>query len=97
MAAKVSYEKKNLNRLAGEFLVASRLTQRSYMITLQWGNTTSYDILVFDKKGKRCLFGSQIVGLVHKAMGAPKEVCKPRNRPDPVGKAICVLRRFSCP
>lgn len=48
---KVSNEKKNLNRLAGEFLVASRLTQRGYMITLQWGNTISYDILVFDKSG----------------------------------------------
>ncbi|MBI3838978.1 MAG: hypothetical protein HY288_13735 [Planctomycetia bacterium] len=48
---KVSNEKKNLHRLAGEFLVASRLTQRGYMITLQWGNTISYDILAFDKKG----------------------------------------------
>lgn len=48
---KVSNEKKNLNRLAGEFLVASRLTQRGFMITLQWGNTISYDILVFDKSG----------------------------------------------
>lgn len=47
----VSNEKKNLNRLAGEFLVASRLTQRGYMITLQWGNTISYDILAFDKRG----------------------------------------------
>jgi Holliday junction resolvase-like predicted endonuclease len=47
----VSNEKKNLNRLAGEFLVASRLTQRGYMVTLQWGNTISYDILAFDKKG----------------------------------------------
>jgi hypothetical protein len=49
--AKVTNEKKNLNRLAGEFLVASRLTQRGYMITLQWGTTIGYDILVFDKKG----------------------------------------------
>ena len=48
---KVSNEKKNLNRLAGEFLVASRLTQRGYMVTLQWGATISYDILVFDKNG----------------------------------------------
>jgi hypothetical protein len=54
MASKdrVSNEKKNLNRLAGEFLVASRLTQRGYMVTLQWGNTISYDILAFDKQGK---------------------------------------------
>lgn len=49
--AKVSNEKKNLNRLAGEFLVASRLTQQGYMVTLQWGTTIGYDILVFDKKG----------------------------------------------
>ncbi len=27
---RVSNEKKNLNRLAGEFLVSSRLTQRGY-------------------------------------------------------------------
>jgi Protein NO VEIN, C-terminal len=49
---RVSNEKKNLNRLAGEFLVASRLTQRGYMVTLQWGNTISYDILAFDKSGE---------------------------------------------
>jgi hypothetical protein len=48
---RVSNEKKNLNRLAGEFLVASRLTQRGYMVTLQWGTTIGYDILVFDKGG----------------------------------------------
>jgi Holliday junction resolvase-like predicted endonuclease len=47
---KVSNEKKNLSRLAGEFLVASRLAQRGYMIALQWGQTIGYDILVFDKK-----------------------------------------------
>jgi hypothetical protein len=51
MAARVSNEKKNLNRLAGEFLVASRLSQRGDMVTLQWGNTISYDILAFDKQG----------------------------------------------
>src|SRR5882757_8837201 len=50
-ASRVSNERKNLHRLAGEFLVASRLTQRGYMITLQWGNTISYDILAFDKQG----------------------------------------------
>lgn len=50
-SGRVTNEKKNLNRLAGEFLVASRLTQRGYMITLQWGNTISYDILAFDKCG----------------------------------------------
>lgn len=49
--AKVSNERKNLTRLAGEFLVASRLTQRGYMVSLQWGTTIGYDILVFDKEG----------------------------------------------
>ncbi len=49
---RVTNEKKNLNRLAGEFLVASRLTQRGFMVTLQWGSTIGYDILVFDKAGK---------------------------------------------
>lgn len=49
---RVSNEKKNLNRLAGEFLVASRLAQRGYMVTLQWGNTISYDILALDKEGR---------------------------------------------
>jgi len=48
--SKVSNEKKNLNRLAGEFLVASRLAQRGFMVALQWGNTISYDILAFDKQ-----------------------------------------------
>ncbi len=47
--SKVSNEKKNLNRLAGEFLVASRLAQGGYMVALQWGTTIGYDILVFDK------------------------------------------------
>src|SRR5689334_11262633 len=47
----VSNERKNLTRLAGEFLVASQLTQRGYMIALQWGTTIGYDILVFDKQG----------------------------------------------
>ena len=49
---KVSNERKNLTRLAGEFLVASRLTQRGYMVSLQWGTTIGYDLLVFDKEGK---------------------------------------------
>ena len=48
---RVSNERKNLHRLAGEFLVASRLTQRGFMVTLQWGTTIGYDILVFDKAG----------------------------------------------
>ena len=51
-ADRVTNEKKNLSRLAGEFLVASRLTQRGYLVSLQWGNTISYDLLAFDKLGK---------------------------------------------
>jgi Holliday junction resolvase-like predicted endonuclease len=49
--ARVSNERKNLSRLTGEFLVASRLTQRGYMVSLQWGTTIGYDILIFDKEG----------------------------------------------
>lgn len=49
---RISNERKNLTRLAGEFLVASRLTQRGYMVSLQWGTTIGYDILVFDKQGQ---------------------------------------------
>ncbi len=48
---KISNERKNLTRLAGEFLVASRLTRRGYTVSLQWGTTIGYDILVFDKAG----------------------------------------------
>lgn len=49
---RVSNEKKNLNRLTGEFLVASRFAQRGYMVSLQWGTTIGYDILLFDKAGE---------------------------------------------
>lgn len=49
---KTSNESKNLTRLAGEFLVASRLAQRGYMTSLQWGTTIGYDLLVFDKTGR---------------------------------------------
>ena len=52
MPERISNERKNLTRLAGEFLVAPRLTQRWYMISLQWGATIGYDILVFDKSGR---------------------------------------------
>src|SRR5260370_11601580 len=48
--AKVSNERKSLHRLSGECLGASRLTQRGFMVALQWGTTIGYDILVFDKK-----------------------------------------------
>jgi hypothetical protein len=48
---KVSNEKKNLSRIAGEFLVASRLAQNGYMVALQWGTAIGYDILAFDQYG----------------------------------------------
>jgi hypothetical protein len=48
---KVPNERRNLHRLAGEFFVASRLTRRGYMVTLQWDTAIGYDILVFDKQG----------------------------------------------
>ena len=48
---RVSNERKNLNRLTGEFLVASRLAQRGHLVSLQWGQAISYDILAFDKQG----------------------------------------------
>jgi hypothetical protein len=40
---RVSNEKKNINRLAGEFLVASRLTQRGYMGTVKWALFSHYE------------------------------------------------------
>jgi hypothetical protein len=49
---KVTNEKKNLYRLAGEFLVVSRLAQRGYTLSLQWGSTVGYDLFVFDKDKK---------------------------------------------
>jgi len=51
MASRISNERKNLTRISGELLVASRLAQRGIMIALQWGSTIGYDILAFDKKG----------------------------------------------
>ena len=65
---KVSNERKNLSRLAGEFLVASRLTQRGYMVALQWGTTIGYDILVFDKAG-------QDISNLFEALGLAEQVC----------------------
>ena len=90
LKAKVSNEKKNLNRLAGEFLVASRLTQRGYMITLQWGTTISYDILVFDKKG-------HVAFLEVKATAAyPRRWVMQKKFANPRSDAIPLERRFVC-
>lgn len=90
MGDKVSNEKKNLHRLAGEFLVASRLTQRGYMVTLQWGTTIGYDILVFDKAG-------QVAFLEVKSTASnPGRWLLQKKYASPRQDAIPVDRRFVC-
>jgi hypothetical protein len=88
--AKVTNEKKNLNRLAGEFLVASRLTQRGYMVALQWGTTIGYDILVFDK--------AENVAYVEVKSTAshPRKWLLQKKYANPAGDAISQGRRFIC-
>jgi hypothetical protein len=88
--AKVSNEKKNLHRLAGEFLVASRLTQRGFMITLQWGNTISYDILVFDKKGRVAFLEVKATASNPRRWVLQKKYASPRS------DSIPLERRFVC-
>ena len=88
--AKVTNEKKNLNRLAGEFLVASRLTQRGFMITLQWGNTISYDILVFDKKGRVAFLEVKATASNPRRWILQKKYASPRT------DSIPLERRFVC-
>jgi hypothetical protein len=87
---RVSNEKKNLNRLAGEFLVASRLTQRGYMVTLQWGNTISYDILAFDKQGKVAFIEVKSTASYSRRWLLQKKYA------DPKADAIPLDRRFVC-
>ena len=87
---RASNEKKNLNRLAGEFLVASRLTQRGYMVTLQWGNTISYDILVYDKQGKVAFIE------VKSTASYPRRWVLQSKYANPETDAIPLERRFVC-
>ncbi len=87
---KVSNEKKNLNRLAGEFLVASRLTQRGYMVTLQWGTTIGYDILVFDKKGNVAFLEVKSSAMYSKRWVLQKKYATPEKEAMPIEK------RFIC-
>jgi len=87
---RASNEKKNLNRLAGEFLVASRLTQRGYMVTLQWGNTISYDILVFDKRGQVAFIE------VKSTASCPRRWVLQSKYANPEADAIPLERRFVC-
>ena len=87
---KVSNEKKNLNRLAGEFLVASRFSQRGYMMSLQWGNTISYDILVFDKTGKVAFLEVKASAAYSRRWVLQKKYATPEN------DSIPLNRRFVC-
>ncbi len=88
--SRVSNEKKNLTRLAGEFLVASRLTQRGFMVTLQWGTTISYDILAFDKQGKVAFIE------VKSTASYPRRWVLQRKYAQPRDDAIPASRRFVC-
>ena len=88
--SKVTNEKKNLSRLAGEFLVASRLTQQGYMVTLQWGTTIGYDILVFDKAGQVAFLEVKSTASNRRRWVLQKKYADPRN------DAIPADRRFVC-
>jgi hypothetical protein len=87
---KVSNERKNLHRLAGEFLVASRLTQRGYMVSLQWGTTIGYDLLVYDKAGKVAFLEVKSTASTHERWILQKKYAHPRT------DAISSERRFVC-
>jgi Domain of unknown function (DUF3883) len=87
---KVTNERKNLNRLAGEFLVASRLTQRGYMVALQWGTTIGYDILVFDKSGNSSFIEVKSSATYHRRWILQEKYARPED------DKIPVERRFVC-
>ena len=87
---KVSNERKNLHRLAGEFLVASRLTQRGYMVALQWGTTIGYDILVFDKQKHVAYLEVKASASNSRSWALQKKYASPRD------DAIPPDRRFVC-
>lgn len=87
---RVSNERKNLNRLAGEFLVASRLTQRGYMVSLQWGTAISYDILAFDKQGNVAFIEVKSTASYPRRWVLQSKYAHPRN------DAIPLEKRFVC-
>ncbi len=87
---KVSNERKNLHRLAGEFLVASRLTQRGYMIAMQWGNTVGYDVLAFDKKGNVAFIEVKSSASYHRRWMFQSKYARPQTDSIPLAK------RFIC-
>lgn len=87
---RVSNERKNLNRLTGEFLVASRLAQRGYMVSLQWGNAISYDILAFDKAGQVAFIEVKSTASYSRRWVLQSKYAHPRE------DAIPLERRFVC-
>ncbi|MEF8720143.1 MAG: hypothetical protein V5B35_11480 [Candidatus Accumulibacter necessarius] len=87
---RVSNERKNLNRLTGEFLVASRLAQRGYMVSLQWGNAISYDILAFDKCGNVAFIEVKSTASYPRRWVLQSKYAHPRE------DAIPLERRFVC-
>jgi hypothetical protein len=76
--------------LAGEFLVASRIAQRGYMVSLQWGNTISYDILAFDKNGNVAFIE------VKSTASYPRRWMLQKKYANPQSDAIPLERRFVC-
>lgn len=86
----ISNEKKNLSRLAGEFLVASRLTQKGYMVSLQWGATIGYDLLVFDKVGNVAFIE------VKSSASYPRRWVLQKKYAEPGGDRIPLGQRFVC-
>ena len=89
---KVSNERKNLNRLAGEFLVASRFTQRGYMVSIQWGTAIGYDILVFDKRGKVVFLEVKSTAAIPMSWALQSKYAFPENSSIPLGKRyICCV------
>jgi len=87
---KISNERKNLSRLAGEFLVASRLTQRGYMVSLQWGTTIGYDLLVFDKEGNVAYLEVKSTASNHRRWILQAKYASPKE------DKIQIQRRFVC-
>ena len=87
---KISNERKNLSRLAGEFLVASRLTQRGYMVSLQWGATIGYDLLVFDKNGNNAFIE------VKSTASYPRRWALQKKYANPQYDVISLERRWVC-
>lgn len=90
MSERVTNEKKNLTRLAGEFLVASRLSERGYMVSLQWGATIGFDLLVFDKSGREAFLE------VKCSASNPRRWALQKKYAHPEKDDILVPKRFVC-